>query len=106
MTGGSILDSDISLKEPVSLFLVQAIVIVTTSQLLAIPLAKLNQPRVIAEVLGGILLGNSALSRIDSFRNSVFPTESLPSLKLVANFGKILFLFLVNRAFTHELVWT
>lgn len=60
------------------------------------PLSKIRQPRVIAEVLGGILLGPSVLSRIPNFKETLFPPESMPNLYLVANLGLLLFLFTVG----------
>lgn len=56
----------------------------------------MRQPRVIAEVIGGILLGPSVMGRIPGFTNAIFPTESMPNFNLVANLGLVLFLFLVG----------
>lgn len=39
------------------------------------PLRLLNQPRVIAEVLGGILLGPSVMMRIPGFKDSTYLAE-------------------------------
>ncbi|KAJ3114734.1 K(+)/H(+) antiporter [Phlyctochytrium bullatum] len=81
---------------PISLFLVQAIIIIATSRILALGLVYVRQPRVIAEVIGGIILGASALSKIPSFKENIFPNSSLPGFKLVADFGLILYLFLIG----------
>jgi Kef-type K+ transport system membrane component KefB len=51
---------------------------------------------VIAEVIGGILLGPSVFGRIPGFTNAIFPTASIPTLNLVATLGLVLFLFLVG----------
>ncbi|KAI8852306.1 Sodium/hydrogen exchanger family-domain-containing protein [Chytridium lagenaria] len=80
----------------VSLFLLQATIIIFTARLLSMGLQFLRQPRVIAEVIGGIILGSSALSKIPAFKENIFPAASLPGFKLVADFGLILYLFLVN----------
>lgn len=56
----------------------------------------MRQPRVIAEVIGGIILGPSVLMRIPHFKETIFPTASMPVLNLVANLGLVLFLFLVG----------
>lgn len=66
------------------------------SQLLSLGLAKIRQPKVIAEVLGGILLGPTAFGRIPGFTEHIFPSQSIPYLSLVANIGLSLFLFLVG----------
>lgn len=50
----------------------------------------------IAEVIGGILLGPSVFGRIPGFTNAIFPTASIPTLNLVATLGLVLFLFLVG----------
>lgn len=66
------------------------------SRLLHYPLALLHQPRVIAEVIGGVILGPSVLGRIPNFTSTIFPAESIPNLNLIANLGLVLFLFLVG----------
>lgn len=58
--------------------------------------ARVRQPRVIAEVIGGVLLGPSVMGRINNFSNSIFPTESIPLLSLTANIGLVFFLFLIG----------
>lgn len=49
------------------------------------PLSKLRQPRVIAEVIGGIILGPSVMMRIPGFQAAIFPAAAMPNLNLVAN---------------------
>ena len=71
-------------------------IILIFCRLLHYPLSKLRQPRVIAEVIGGVILGPSAMGHIPGFTNAIFPAASIPNLTLVANVGLILFLFLVG----------
>ena len=78
------------------MFIIQAGIIIIFCRLLHYPLSRIRQPRVIAEVIGGILLGPSVMGRIPGFTNAIFPTASMPNLNLVANLGLILFLFLVG----------
>jgi len=66
------------------------------ASLLSLGLRKIRQPKVIAEVLGGILLGPTAFGRIPGFTQHIFPPQSQPFLSLVANIGLCLFLFLVG----------
>ncbi|KAK4119298.1 hypothetical protein N657DRAFT_684509 [Parathielavia appendiculata] len=80
---------------PIMLFIVQAVIVIIFCQLLHYPLRLLNQPRVIAEVIGGILLGPSVMMRIPGFKATIFPTESMPVFNNVANLGLLIFLFLV-----------
>lgn len=84
-----------SSSNPISLFIVQATIIILFCRILHYPLSYIGQPRVIAEVIGGILLGPSVMMRIPNFKASIFPTESMPVLSNVANLGLIIFLFLV-----------
>lgn len=83
-------------KSPYTLFLFQVLVIVVLSELLYYPLSKIKQPKVIAEVIVGILLGPSVMGRVPNFTDTVFPEESMPSFTLIANIAIILFLFLVG----------
>ncbi|GAE00058.1 K+ homeostasis protein Kha1 [Paecilomyces variotii No. 5] len=83
-------------KNPITLFIIQAGIIIIFCRLLHWPLSKIRQPRVIAEVIGGILLGPSVMGRIPGFTDAIFPTDSIPNLNLVATLGLVLFLFLVG----------
>ncbi|SCV69534.1 BQ2448_2554 [Microbotryum intermedium] len=83
-------------SNPLILFIVQAFIIVALSRILAFFLRKLRQPQVIAEVIGGLLLGPSVFGRIPNFTRRIFPAPSVPYLNLVANLGLVLFLFLVG----------
>lgn len=71
-------------------------IIIMMSQLLSLALGKIRQPKVIAEVLGGILLGPTAMGRIPGFTQHIFPSQSVSYLSLVANIGLCLFLFIVG----------
>lgn len=71
-------------------------IIIVFTRLLNIVLSPLKQPRVISEVIGGILLGPSVFGRIPGYMNTIFPNESKPQLNLAANVGLVLFLFIVG----------
>ncbi|KAJ8502288.1 hypothetical protein ONZ51_g93 [Trametes cubensis] len=86
----------INLSDPLRLWIIQLGVIIFTTQLLSLVLRKLRQPRVIAEVIGGILLGPTVFGRIPGFTEHIFPTDSRSYLNLVANIGLCLFLFIVG----------
>ncbi|BFZ63650.1 hypothetical protein YB2330_004782 [Saitoella coloradoensis] len=83
-------------KNPIILFIIQAGIIIIFCRLLHYPLSLLRQPRVIAEVIGGVLLGPSVMGRIPSFTSTIFPPAAIPNLSLVANLGLVLFLFIVG----------
>ncbi|OJI79681.1 hypothetical protein ASPTUDRAFT_194472 [Aspergillus tubingensis CBS 134.48] len=83
-------------SNPIVIFIIQAGIIIIFCRLLHWPLSKIRQPRVIAEVIAGVILGPSVMGRIPGFTDTIFPTASIPNLNLVANLGLVLFLFLVG----------
>lgn len=83
-------------SNPLRLFIIQAAIIIIVTRVLGFALQKIRQPRVIAEVIGGILLGPTAMGRIPGFTQHIFPPPSLPYLNLVSTLGLVLFLFLVG----------
>ncbi|KAL9582758.1 MAG: hypothetical protein Q9203_005360, partial [Teloschistes exilis] len=83
-------------KNPIIIFIIQAGIIIIFCRVLHFPLSKIRQPRVIAEIIGGILLGPSVFGRIPGFTDAIFPPASIPTLSLAANLGLVLFLFLVG----------
>ncbi|KAJ1725319.1 hypothetical protein LPJ61_005657, partial [Coemansia biformis] len=85
-----------STSDPLALFIVQLLIIVCLCRLLHVFIRRLYQPSVISEIIGGILLGPTVLGRWKAFADNVFPKESLTNLNLVANFGLMLFLFMVG----------
>lgn len=98
-SGTGILSGENPLSEPLSLFFVQAIIIIGICRFLSIIGIYFKQPRVIFEIIGGILIGPSALGKIPSFQNTLFsPTSptAIPNLQLVANIGLVLYLFTIG----------
>ncbi|CAL5345475.1 unnamed protein product [Camellia sinensis] len=78
------------------LLIVQTTLILLVSRILAFLLKPLRQPKVIAEIIGGIVLGPSAIGRNQHYRHRIFPTWSTPILESVASIGLLFFLFLVG----------
>ncbi|CAG8455819.1 23309_t:CDS:2 [Cetraspora pellucida] len=74
----------------------EVVIIVVFTRLLHLGLKHIRQPRVISEVLGGIILGPTIMGHIPGYINTVFPSSSLTYLNLLANFGLVLYLFLVG----------
>ncbi|CEP09315.1 hypothetical protein [Parasitella parasitica] len=66
------------------------------AKIIALPLGYLRQPRVISEVIAGIILGPTVMGRIPEFMDTIFPSESLPFLNLIATLGLVFFLFQVG----------
>lgn len=78
------------------LLILQICLVVAFTRFLAFLCRPLRQPRVIAEIIGGILLGPSAIGRNEKFLNMVFPKKSITVLDTLANVGLLFFLFLVG----------
>ncbi|KAG7192024.1 K(+)/H(+) antiporter [Scheffersomyces spartinae] len=85
-----------SASSPYTLFLLQALIIYAFSMLFNYPLGLIKQPRVIGEVITGIVLGPTVMGRIPNFTSRIFPALSIPGLTLVANIGIILFMFVIG----------
>ena len=56
-------------------------------------------------LLGGILLGPSAIGRNRTYLKTIFPPESLPLLSVVANLGLVLYLFVVGMELGKQLYY-
>ncbi|KAL3498944.1 hypothetical protein ACH5RR_041676 [Cinchona calisaya] len=87
---------DIPLDYALPLAILQICLVVTLTRALAYLLSPLRQPRVIAEIIGGILLGPSAFGRNHKYLHAVFPPRSLTVLDTLANLGLLFFMFLVG----------
>ncbi|KAL1558799.1 cation/H(+) antiporter 24-like [Salvia divinorum] len=76
------------------LFLLQISTLIIITRLLRFLLKPLRQPNVISEILGGIILGPSVLSRNDKLRAYIFPPEYNYVIKNVGLVGLIYFVFI------------
>ena len=86
-----------NLEHPLSLLLIQIIVIVSFSKLLAALVRKIGQPLVIGEVIAGILLGPSVLGHFwPQVSQFIFQPASLPNLNFLSQLGLILFMFIIG----------
>jgi Kef-type K+ transport system membrane component KefB len=86
-----------NLGHPLSLLLIQIVVIVLLSRLLASLVSKIGQPMVIGEIIAGILLGPSLLGHfLPGVSEFIFQAESLPNLNFLSQLGLILFMFIIG----------
>jgi len=86
-----------NLEHPLSLLLMQIVVIVLSSKLLASLVSKIGQPMVIGEVIAGILLGPSVLGHFwPGVSQFIFQAASLPNLNFLSQLGLILFMFIIG----------
>ncbi|KAF8404351.1 hypothetical protein HHK36_009234 [Tetracentron sinense] len=96
ITTNGVWQGDNPLDYSLPLFILQLTLIVVITRLLVFLLKPLHQPRVISEIMGGVLLGPSVIGRSLTFANTVFPLRSVMVLETMANVGLLYFLFLVG----------
>jgi Kef-type K+ transport system membrane component KefB len=85
------------IHDPSSRFIAQLVVVVGLARLLARAARKIGQPPVVAEIIGGIVLGPSVFGALaPSVSNAVFPPGALEPLASVSQLGVLLFVFLVG----------
>lgn len=85
------------LHHPLTLLLIQIMVILAAARLTGHLLRRLGQPMVIGEIIAGILLGPSLLGLVAPEALAfLFPPASLPTLTLLGQIGVLLFMFVVG----------
>ncbi|GFZ01309.1 cation/H+ exchanger 18 [Actinidia rufa] len=95
-TSNGVFQGDDPLDYALPLAILQICMVVVLTRGLAFLLRPLRQPRVIAEIIGGILLGPSAFGRSQAYLHKVFPPKSYTVLDTIANLGLLFFMFLVG----------
>ncbi|KAG6409330.1 hypothetical protein SASPL_127368 [Salvia splendens] len=95
-TSNGVFQGDDPLQFALPLLIVQICLVVILTRVLAYLLRPLRQPRVVAEIIGGIILGPSVLGRNLKYLHTIFPARSLTVLDMIANLGLLFFLFLVG----------
>ena len=85
------------LGQPLARLLLQLIVIVAFARLFGALFRRLGQPAVVGEIVAGIVLGPSVFGALaPRLSGSLFEASSLMTLKLFAEIGVVLFLFVVG----------
>jgi Kef-type K+ transport system membrane component KefB len=86
-----------NLKSPLSRLLIQIILITVVARVSGALVLKIGQPRVIGEMIAGILLGPSFLGFFSPVTmDTLFPASSMDNLRMLSELGVVLFMFLVG----------
>lgn len=83
-------------SEATSAFLMQVIITLLLSKLLAKALSYIRQPQVVGQIIAGIMLGPSVLGYIPGFTSAVFPHNTTVTFSTIANLGLIFFMFFLG----------
>jgi Kef-type K+ transport system membrane component KefB len=85
------------LGKSVAAFLLALGVAMVAARLAGTLLTRLGQPRVIGEILAGLVLGPTVLGALaPDLQAHIFPADLLPALGIAANLGLVFFMFLVG----------
>jgi Kef-type K+ transport system membrane component KefB len=78
-------------------FFIAALVVMLFARLCGSVMPRIRQPRVMGEVLGGIILGPTVFGAVlPSLQGNVFPPDIVPYIGVVANIGLIFYMFLIG----------
>jgi Kef-type K+ transport system membrane component KefB len=81
----------------VAAFFLSVVIVLIVARLFGILAVRVGQPRVMGEVIAGIVLGPSVLGAISAnLQAAAFPTDVLPAIGFAANLGLVFFMFLVG----------
>ncbi len=84
-------------RSPLSILLIQIVVILAAAGLVSRVFRRLGQPPVMGEMVAGIILGPSVLGYFfPQVMTFIFPPSSLETLRLLSQIGVVLFMFVVG----------
>ncbi|CAG8797486.1 5143_t:CDS:2, partial [Racocetra persica] len=105
----------VNIDDPLTLVIVQIILIVVSTYTLHLGLERICRyiglghirlPRAISEIISGIILGPSVLGNIPGYLEILFPEDSLPYTRLLADIGLVLYLFLVGVELNPKIIYS
>lgn len=100
-------------ESTVAFVLIDTAIIIAVARLVGAAFKRIGQPPVIGEILAGLLLGpsllgndsiTSVLGLKQSLTASIFPVEARPFLKVLAELGLVLFMFIVGLELDMRLI--
>src|SRR4051794_37121047 len=81
--------------DPLARFLLAVATVILVTHLLGLAVGRIGQPRVVGEILGGLLLGPSVLGALwPSASSWLFPASVLQTVDMAAQLGLVTFMFL------------
>ncbi|MGI8758260.1 MAG: cation:proton antiporter [Acidimicrobiales bacterium] len=91
--------------EVAPIVLIDIAVIIVVARLMGALFRRIGQPAVVGEILAGIMLGPSLLGAFPGdLPELLFPTEVRPFLKVVAELGLVIFMFIVGLELDTKLI--
>lgn len=86
-----------NLAHPLAILLIQIVTIILVARMFGWAFKKIGQPAVIGEIIAGIVLGPSLFGMyFPDFSATLFPAGSFDNLKILSQFGLIMFMFVVG----------
>ncbi len=90
---------------PVTQFFLQITVILIVCRAVGQLIARAGQPRVVGEMIAGVLLGPSLLGLIaPSMHDALFPQSSLAAISVVSQVGLVLYMFCVGTHLQRDFI--
>ncbi len=100
-------------ESTVAFVLIDTALIIAVARLVGAAFRRIGQPPVVGEILAGLLLGpsllgsdavTSALGLDQSLTDKIFPLDARPYLKVLAELGLVLFMFIVGLELDMKLI--
>lgn len=96
-----------NLGHPLSILLLQIITIIIVARIFGFLFRKIGQPKVIGEILAGIVLGPSLIGTFfPEISVFLFPEGSFANLQFLSQIGLILFMFIIGMELDTDVVKT
>eukprot|EP00250_Pteridium_aquilinum_P018342 c24041_g2_i1 orf=47-2413(-) len=96
VVSNGVLQGDTPTHFALPLLIIQITIVLVLTRVLATLIKPLRQPTVLAEVIGGVLLGPTGIGRNKAFLHAIFPKDSLTILDTVSSVGLLFYMFLVG----------